>query len=98
MWSICHSPQFSKTHKKRTKEYALNNRKKINEYFKLRYVNKPHEYAWRGMLGSMTRRFGGKKESTTYETLGYSAEQLKEHSTTFITYHGRLFSQINLRF
>jgi hypothetical protein len=39
-------PEFSKTHKKRTKEYALNNRKKINEYFKLRYVNKPHEYAW----------------------------------------------------
>mgnify|MGYP000981237770 CR=1 FL=1 len=47
-------PEFSKTHKKRTKEYALNNRKKINEYFKTRYNNKPHEYAWRGMLGSVT--------------------------------------------
>jgi hypothetical protein len=78
-------PEFSKTHKKRTKEYALNNRKKINKYFKLRYINKPHEYAWRGMLGSVTRRFGGKKETTTYEILVYSAEQLKEYLESLFT-------------
>jgi len=33
----------------------------------------------------ITRRFGGKKESTTYEILGYSAEQLKEHLETLFT-------------
>ena len=70
---------FSTTHRERTKEYALNNREKINKYFKIRYINKPHEYAWRGMLRSVIRRFGGKKESTTYEILGYSSEQLKIH-------------------
>lgn len=76
---------FSITHKQRTKEYALNNRKKINEYFKVRYVNKPHEYAWRGMLSSVIRRMGGKKNSSTYELLGYSSEQLKLHLENLFT-------------
>lgn len=71
--------EFSKIHQERTKEYRINNRKKVNEYFKDRYIRKPHEYAWRGMLGSVIRRLGRKKESSTYEVLGYSAEQLKNH-------------------
>jgi len=77
--------EFSETHKKRTKEYALNNRKKINEYFKLRYINKPHEYAWRGMLRSVIRRFGSNKEGSTYNMLGYSAKQLKKHMEGLFT-------------
>lgn len=76
---------FSKTHRKRTKDYRLNNREKINKYFKNRYINKPHEYAWRGMLSSVIRRLGGKKEFSTYETLGYSAEQLKKHLENLFT-------------
>lgn len=75
-------PEFSSTHKKRTKEYTIKNREKVNDYFKLRYIKKPHEYAWRGMIRSVIRRFGGKKESSTYEILGYSAEELKEHLET----------------
>jgi hypothetical protein len=63
----------------------LNNRKKINEYFKLRYINKPHEYAWRGMLSSVIRRFGSDKEDSTYNMLGYSAEQLKKHMEGLFT-------------
>lgn len=70
---------FSVEHRKRTKKYAINNREKINKYFNQRYLNKPYEYAWRGMLNSVIRRLGGKKELTTYEALGYSALDLKEH-------------------
>jgi hypothetical protein len=64
------------------KKWRTNNRKKYNNYHKLRYIKYPHIYAWRGLLSSVIRRFGGKKESTTYEILGYSAEQLKEHLKT----------------
>ena len=70
---------FSEKHKERTKNYRLNNREKVNKYFKRRYIEKPHEYAWRGMLASVIRRLGTKKESQTYEILGYSAGQLKTH-------------------
>jgi hypothetical protein len=79
------SSEFSREHKKRTKNYRLNNREKVNQYFKDRYIDKPHEYAWRGMLSSVIRRFGGKKELSTYETLGYSAEQLKKHLENLFT-------------
>lgn len=71
--------EFKQKHKKRSKNYRLNNREKISKYFKKRYIDKPHEYAWRGMLRSVIRRLGTKKESSTYEILGYSAEQLKNH-------------------
>jgi uncharacterized protein (DUF2132 family) len=37
------------------------------------------------MLSSVIRRFGGKKELSTYETLGYSAEQLKKHLENLFT-------------
>lgn len=77
--------EFTTIHRERTKFYRLNNREKINNYFKGRYQSKPHEYAWRGMLSSVIRRLGGKKESSTYETLGYSAEQLKEHLGNLFT-------------
>lgn len=79
------SSHFSSTHRKRTKQYVLNNREKVNEYFKLRYTKKHHEYAWRGMLSSVIRRFGSKKESSTYQLLGYSAEQLKKHMENLFT-------------
>jgi hypothetical protein len=78
-------PDFSKVHREKTKDYRLNNREKINKYFKDRYKNKPHEYAWRGMLSSVIRRIGNKKEFSTYETLGYSAEQLKRHLENLFT-------------
>jgi len=67
------------THREKTKQYRINNQDKINMYFKNRYIQKPHEYAWRGMLNSVIRRFGGKKEDSTYQILGYSAFELKEH-------------------
>lgn len=70
---------FSIRHKSRSEQYRLNNYEKINKYFRRRYVDKPHEYAWRGMLRSVIRRLGNKKESSTYEILGYSAFELKEH-------------------
>lgn len=31
------------------------------------------------MLNSVIRRFGGKKEGSTFQTLGYSAFEFKEH-------------------
>lgn len=77
--------EFSEKHKKRSSEYRVNNLKKINEYFKKRYLNKQHEYAWRGMLNCVLRRIGGKKESSTYEILGYSAQDLKEHMENLFT-------------
>lgn len=77
--------EFSKKHKKRTKEYAINNREKVNQYFKDRYNNKPYEYAWRGMLSSVMRRIGTKKETSTYEILGYSAEELRKHLESLFT-------------
>lgn len=67
------------SHREKTKKYRINNQNKINIYFKNRYIKKPHEYAWRGMLNSVIRRFGGKKEGSTYQILGYSAAELKEH-------------------
>lgn len=70
---------FSIYHKLRTKSYRVNNSKKINEYFRKRYVEKNYIYAWRGMLSSMLRRFDTKKENTTYDILGYSALDLKKH-------------------
>jgi len=72
-------PEFSKEHKRRTKKYRTENKKKYNEFFKERYKKLPHIYAWRGMLSSVLRRFESKKEKTTIEMLGYSAEDLKKH-------------------
>lgn len=72
-------PEFSKEHKKRTKKYRNENKEKYNFFFKKRYKKLPHIYAWRGMLSSVLRRFGTKKEKKTFEMLGYSAEDLKIH-------------------
>ena len=60
---------FSETHKKRVKNYSKNNHEKLNEYYKKRYIRYPHIYAWRSMLGSVIRRLGSKKESSTYDIL-----------------------------
>ncbi len=73
-------------HKEKTKKYRINNKEKINRYFNERYRKIPHVYAWRGMLSSVIRRLGKKKESTTYELLGYSAEQLREHIEKLFTH------------
>jgi len=66
-------------HRESAKNYRTNNRKKYNEYRHKLYRKKPHVFAWRGMLSSVLRRFGRKKENKTYEILGYSALELKEH-------------------
>jgi hypothetical protein len=66
-------------HRESAKNYRINNREKFNKYRKMLYKKKPHVYAWRGMLSSVLRRFGRKKENKTYEILGYSALELKEH-------------------
>jgi hypothetical protein len=79
------SDEFSEKHKKRTSDYRVSNLEKNNEYFKRRYINRRYEYAWRGMLKSVLRRIGGKKESSTYETLGYSAQDLKQHMENLFT-------------
>jgi hypothetical protein len=73
------NPKFKSTHKVRTEQYRIKNREKINGYFKKRYLEKPHEYAWRGMLKYVIRRFGTKKEKNTHEVLGYSSEEFKKH-------------------
>jgi len=85
----CRSYEFKKTystdevfyynHKKRSKEWRIKNKDKYNNYFKERYKKIPHVYAWRGMLNSVIRRIGLKKEKKTIEILGYSAEDLKLH-------------------
>jgi len=66
-------------HRESAKNYRINNREKFNKYRKMLYKKIPHVYAWRGMLSSVLRRFGRKKENKTYEILGYSALELKEH-------------------
>lgn len=76
---------FSDSHRQRNNKYRVNNREKYNKYFRKRYINKPHLYAWRGMLNSVIRRMGGKKESTTFDILGYSAEDLKKHLEKLFT-------------
>jgi len=70
---------FSDSHKERTKYWRIQNKDKYNNYFKERYKKIPHEYAWRGMLSSVLKRIGTKKEKSTLDILGYSAEELKKH-------------------
>lgn len=66
-------------HRESSKNYRINNREKFNKYRNWLYKKKPHVYAWRGMLSSVLRRLGKKKENQTYEILGYSAIELKEN-------------------
>lgn len=85
----CRSIKFKETykyndtffinHKERTKTWRTENRDKYNNYFKKRYKKIPHIYAWRGMLNSVIKRMGTNKEKNTYDVLGYSAEELKNH-------------------
>jgi len=72
-------PKVCVIHNERSKKYRVENKEKYNDYFKRRYKKIPHQYAWRGMLSFMLRRFNTKKEKTTIEILGYSAEDLKKH-------------------
>jgi len=70
---------------KKTKSYAKNNKDKINEY-RVNYEKKnKHIIAWRSVLKSQLRRFGTSKESSTLNSLGYSAEDLKQHLENLFT-------------
>jgi hypothetical protein len=84
-WFKDNYDNFADVHRRRTNEYRVNNREQYNKYFRKRYVNNPHLYAWRGMLNSVIRRIGGKKESKTFDILGYSAEDLKKHLEKLFT-------------
>jgi len=80
--SIIWKENYSKVcviHNERTKKYRVENKEKYNNYFRSRYKKIPHQYAWRSMLSSMLRRFNTRKQKTTIEILGYSAEDLKNH-------------------
>jgi hypothetical protein len=71
--------EFKEKHRENSKKYRTENKESYNSYFRGRYKKIPHQYAWRGMLSSMLRRFKTKKQKTTIELLGYSAEELKTH-------------------
>lgn len=66
-------------HRECAKNYRINNRDNYNKYRKKLYKLKPHIFAWRGMLNSVIRRLNKKKEKNTYDILGYTALDFKEH-------------------
>jgi len=61
------------------KDWRLNNPEKNKEYYNNLRLNNPHIIAWRTILQNVIKRIGTKKESSTYEILGYSADELKKH-------------------
>lgn len=71
------------------KIYRINNKEKLNEYSKeyqkKRRLTHPHEFAWRNALKGSIARLGTKKEGTTSDILGYSANDLKIHLELLFT-------------
>jgi len=63
----------------KVKEYSKNNRDKINEYYKKWEENNRERVIWKRLLVRSLRRLGTKKENSTINLLGYSANDLKKH-------------------
>jgi hypothetical protein len=70
-WRL-NNPEYSK-------EWRLNNPDKIKKYYNTLRLNKPYIIAWRTVLQNTIKRIGTKKENSTLEILGYSADDLKKH-------------------
>ncbi len=64
-------------------KWAKNNPNKVKQYNKKsdakKRLEKPWTIAWRNQLTGALKRLKQTKQNTTIESLGYSAEQLKEH-------------------
>jgi len=64
-------------------EWAKNHPDKVKQYNKKadakKRQNKPWVIAWRNQLTGALKRLNQTKQNTTIKSLGYSAEQLKEH-------------------
>lgn len=64
-------------------EWAKNNADKVKQHNKKanikKRLEKPWTIAWRNQLTGALKRLNQTKQNTTIKSLGYSAEQLKEH-------------------
>lgn len=85
------NPELEKEKEKiqRTK-YIERNREKINNRASLYYHNvlkytKKHKYIWRSILRSYLKRICENKTSSTYNMLGYSDIELKNHIESLFT-------------
>jgi hypothetical protein len=69
------------SHQDEIKEYLSTPevKQRIRQWQKNRYKNKPHEYAWRGLLRRTLRFSGRKKTDKTVKMLGYTESDLKLH-------------------
>lgn len=67
------------------KKYNKDNREKINEYRKKMYYKNHHISAWRYMLKNTIKRMFKKKDDSTLNMLGYSADELKIHISNLFT-------------
>jgi transketolase len=70
------NPNYSKEY---LEVWFKENPTKRVEYGRSHRINNPHIVAWRSTLKLAITRLGGKKENSTIELLGYSAEDLKSH-------------------
>lgn len=74
---------------KRNKEWIEKNKEYFkelnNENSKKWLKNNPHVVVWRQMLYRTIRRFGKVKESSTQDSLGYTATDLKNHMESLFT-------------
>lgn len=60
-------------------QYYKNNKKERHEYSKEWIKNNKHSHRWRTLLNDSLNRLHQNKSDTTYNMLGYSSQQLKEH-------------------
>lgn len=60
-------------------QYYNNNKKERNKYSKEWIKKNKHSHRWRTLLHDSLNRLKQNKSDTTYNILGYSAQQLKEH-------------------
>lgn len=75
--------EWANNNKEYAYEWAKNNPDKVKQYNKKsdakKRQNKPWTIAWRNQLTGALKRLKQSKQNTTIESLGYSAEQLREH-------------------
>jgi hypothetical protein len=75
--------EWADNNKEYAYEWAKNNPDKVKQYNKKsdakKRQNKPWTIAWRNQLTGALKRLKQSKQNTTIKSLGYSAEQLREH-------------------
>lgn len=65
--------------KKYQKQYNIENKEKINKSKRNYYEKNIHFFIWRKLLKRTLKQFNNKKTDSTYNILGYSSIELKNH-------------------